>query len=45
MDDKHNEADKELDCLVTVDDGAYMTCDMVEEEAPQDEEASQAHDS
>ena len=43
MNDKHNTADEELDCLVTVDDGAYMTCDMIEAESPQKEEAPQDH--
>lgn len=37
MNDKRDETNEELDCLVTVDDGAYMTCDMIEEEAPQKE--------
>lgn len=27
----------ELDCLVTVNDGAYMTCDMIEDESSEDE--------
>ena len=30
--EKHN-TNEELDCLVTVNDGAYMTCDMIEEES------------
>ena len=25
------ESNEEVDCLVTVNDGAYMTCDMIEE--------------
>ena len=34
--------DEELDCHVTVDDGAYMTCDMIEEEeAAEDEKISE----
>ena len=45
MNDKRNETNEELDCLVTVDDGAYMTCDMIEEEAPQKEVEPQDHDS
>ena len=32
MNKEKHEAEKELDCLVTVNDGAYMTCDMIEEE-------------
>jgi hypothetical protein len=45
MNDKRNETNEELDCLVTVDDGAYMTCDMTEEESPQEEPEPQDHDS
>jgi hypothetical protein len=37
MNDKRHETDEELDCLVTVDDGSYMTCDMIEEETPDEE--------
>jgi len=37
MNDKRNETNEESNCLVTVDDGAYMTCDMIEEESPQEE--------
>ena len=33
MNDKQHETDKELDCQVTVHDGSYMTCDMIEEES------------
>lgn len=44
MNDKRNETNEELDCLVTVDDGAYMTCDMIEEESPQEEDKPQDHD-
>ena len=33
MNEKQHETDKELDCQVTVNDGAYMTCDMIEEES------------
>ena len=32
MDDDIFEYEDELDCEVTIFDGAYMTCDMVEEE-------------
>ena len=45
MNDKRNETNEELDCLVTVDDGAYMTCDMIEEESPQEEAERLNHDS
>ncbi|MEJ2166456.1 MAG: hypothetical protein P8X90_13065 [Desulfobacterales bacterium] len=41
MNDKRNETNEELDCLVTVDDGAYMTCDMIAEESPQKENEPQ----
>ena len=37
MIEKQHETDKELDCQVTVNDGAYMTCDMIEEESPEPE--------
>ena len=35
---KENEKNPELDCQVTVNDGSYMTCDMIEEESPEDTE-------
>ncbi len=35
--EKHN-TDEELDCLVTVNDGSYMTCDMIEKESSEDTE-------
>jgi hypothetical protein len=38
MNDKRSEANEELDCLVTVKDGSYMTCDKIEEESSSDEE-------
>jgi hypothetical protein len=44
MNDERNETNEELDCLVTVDDGAYMTCDMIEEESPQEEAEPQDND-
>ena len=34
MNDKRSETNEELDCLVTVNDGSYMTCDKIEEESP-----------
>lgn len=33
MKDEKNKHDEELDCQVTVYDGAHNTCDMVEEES------------
>ena len=39
MNDKQQETDKELDCQVTVNDGAYMACDMIEDESAEKETA------
>jgi len=36
MNDKSNEIEEELDCHVTVNDGAYMTCDMIEEKSAEE---------
>ena len=44
MNDKQQETDKELDCQVTVNDGAYMTCDMIEDESPEDETTAEDYD-
>jgi hypothetical protein len=33
MTDEHNDTHEELDCQVTVYDGAWMTCDMTDEDA------------
>ena len=33
MSEEKQENSKELDCTVTVNDGAYMTCDMIEDES------------
>ena len=41
MSKEKNETNEEVDCLVTVNDGAYMTCDMIEEETPEKEETQQ----
>jgi len=41
MTDKRNETNAELDCLVTVEDGAHMTCDMIEEGLAQEENEPQ----
>jgi hypothetical protein len=38
MSKERNESNEEVDCLVTVNDGAYMTCDMIEEEEETSEE-------
>ncbi|MDJ0814879.1 MAG: hypothetical protein QNJ58_01705 [Desulfobacterales bacterium] len=38
MNDPKKKTDEELDCHVTVNDGSYMTCDMIEEEHPEDGE-------
>jgi hypothetical protein len=37
MNEHKNETNGELDCHVTVHDGAYMTCDMIEEDTPEEE--------
>ncbi len=41
MNDPKKKTDEELDCHVTVNDGSYMTCDMIEEEHPEDEETTE----
>lgn len=41
MNDKNNTHNEELDCQVTVYDGAHNTCDMVEE-ASDEKEKDQA---
>jgi len=33
MSEEKHENTEELDCAVTVNDGSYMTCDMIEEES------------
>ena len=35
--EKHENTEK-LDCTVTVNDGAHMTCDMIEDESSEKEE-------
>lgn len=35
--EKHNKR-QELDCVVTVNDGSHMTCDMIEEESAENAE-------
>ena len=37
MNDKNSAKNEELDCQVTVYDGAHNTCDMVEEESDEKE--------
>jgi hypothetical protein len=34
----------ELDCIVTVNDGAYMTCNMIEDESSEDEKDQEDSD-
>jgi hypothetical protein len=31
MDNTYNDSSSELECVVTVYDGSWMTCDMIEE--------------
>jgi hypothetical protein len=38
MSEKKYEKDEELNCEITVNDGAHMTCDMIEEEPLEKEE-------
>ena len=40
MNAKKYEDNEELNCEITVNDGAHMTCDMIEEE-PSEKEAGQ----
>ena len=35
------ENDEELNCTVTVKDGSYMTCDMIEDESSEEEARQQ----
>ena len=39
MNDKNKANNEELDCQVTVYDGAYITCDMIEEASSGEEKA------
>jgi hypothetical protein len=39
MSDESHETNEEIDCVVTVNDGAYMTCDMIEEKSSEIEKA------
>ena len=45
MNDNRNETDEELDCLVTVEDGAYVTCDKIEAEPEDAADRPPDHDS
>ena len=38
MSEKKHENTEELDCTVTVEDGSYMTCDMIEDDSSEEEE-------
>ena len=38
MSEEKHENNEELDCTVTVEDGSYMTCDMIEDESLEEEE-------
>ena len=38
MSEKKHDNNEELDCTVTVEDGSYMTCDMIEDEISDEEE-------
>ena len=38
MSEEKHENTEELDCTVTVNDGAHMTCDMIEDESSEKEE-------
>ncbi|MBT8365186.1 MAG: hypothetical protein KJP23_10810 [Deltaproteobacteria bacterium] len=40
MNAQSNETNEELDCHVTVNDGSYMTCDMIEEELSEEGEVA-----
>ena len=44
MNDTKNETKEELDCHVTVNDGSYMTCDMIEEETTEEEDIQPDYD-
>ena len=38
MSEEKQENNEELDCTVTVNDGSYMTCDMIEDESAEEKE-------
>ena len=41
---ENHEKTEELDCTVTVEDGSYMTCDMIEDESSEEEEGQEDDD-
>ena len=41
MDGQKDKKNEEMDCHVTVNDGSYMTCDMIDEDPSDEEEMSQ----
>ncbi|CAB1079335.1 hypothetical protein D1AOALGA4SA_7049 [Olavius algarvensis Delta 1 endosymbiont] len=41
MSESQNETNPELDCQVTVNDGSYMTCDMIEDDTSEEETTPQ----
>jgi len=45
MNDNRHETNEELDCLVTVEDGAYATCDKIDPESTDAEVQPPDHDS
>ena len=45
MNDNRHENNEELDCLVTVKDGAYVTCDKIEAESTDAKDQPPDHDS
>ena len=44
MSGEKHEKNEELDCTVTVNDGAYMTCDMIEEETSESKKTQEDND-
>ena len=44
MNDKSKETNEELNCHVTVNDGSYMTCDMIEEESSEEKDVPEGYD-
>ena len=38
MNEEKYNTSEELDCVVNVNDGSHMTCDMIEEESPENAE-------
>ena len=44
MTEEKHKNDEELDCTVTVEDGSYMTCDMIEDESSEDQRCFECHE-